>query len=78
MTQVKRAWFILLVSAATDFSITAGTSWMALSGSNMPITRESVITVLAGGIIAFSRTIQQALKSTPALWGDLSNSVPSK
>lgn len=75
---MKRAWFILLVSAATDFAITAGTSWMALSGSNMPITRESVITVLAGGVIAFSRTIQQALKSTPALWGDVRIPVEPK
>ncbi len=73
---MKKAWTVLLISAVTDFAITAGTAWMALSGSDKPVTRNQVITVLVGGGIALARTIQQALKATPetsaALMGDAS------
>lgn len=76
---MKAAWFILIVSALTDFFITAGTAWNAVVSAHVVITRDTVITVLVGGLISFSRTIQQALKATPehtaALKGDISKTA---
>lgn len=72
---MKSAWLILIISALTDFAITAGTAFLAMP-SDMPMADRQIYTILVGGFIAFARTIQQALKSTPetaaALKGDVS------
>jgi len=72
---VKSAWTILIISALTDFFITAGTAYMAMP-NDATITNRVIITILIGGLIAAARTIQQALKATPetaaALKGDVS------
>lgn len=60
------AWVTLLLSAFTDSVITAGTALMAVmtdSGS-MP-NQVSIVVIVAGGIVAMARTINQALKATP-------------
>jgi hypothetical protein len=58
---------ILLVSAATDFVITMGTSlttaMVAMGTTEMP-SKAVVVVALIGGGVAFARTIQQALKKT--------------
>lgn len=76
---MKMAWIVLLISATTDFFITAATSVMtamtATGSASLPNKATILICVLGGGI-AMMRTIQQALKATPetaaALKGDLS------
>jgi hypothetical protein len=76
---MKIAWVILLVSAFTDFIITAGTglttAMMATGNAALP-NKATILFMLLGGVVAASRTIQQALKSTPetsaALKGDMS------
>lgn len=76
---MKVAWLILLVSAFTDLVINSGTALMAAmvaTGSAQLPTKGVVLLAVIGGIVAGSRTIQQALKATPetsaALKGDAS------
>lgn len=63
---MKTAWFILLISAFTDFVIVAGTSLttaMLASGKAEIPTPAILIVVMVGGLIAMARTIQQAIKA---------------
>ena len=73
---MKKAWIILAISAFTDFIITAATAYIASSQSGNEINNQTIIITLLGGLIAASRTVQQALKSTPetvaALMGESS------
>lgn len=65
---MKQAWIVLLVSAFTDFIINAGTaltSAMVATGNAAMPSKAVVILALIGGLVAFSRTVQQALKATP-------------
>jgi len=74
---VKIAWLVLVISAMTDFVITAATAltsaMVAMGNAEMP-SRAVILLALLGGLVAFSRTVQQALKATPetsaALKGD--------
>lgn len=67
---MKTAWAILLISALTDFIISAGTAitaaMVATGSAQMPDTPVIVLSVI-GGVVAFARTIQQALKSSAEL-----------
>lgn len=68
LSNMKTAWFVLLISAFTDFIITAATSLtaaMVASGSAELPNRAVIVLSILGGLIAAGRTIQQALKSTP-------------
>jgi membrane protein implicated in regulation of membrane protease activity len=69
---MKSAWLVLLISAFTDFVITAataaGTVIAAIAvnpdwGAQLKWTL--FIAPILGGIVAGARTIQQALKATP-------------
>jgi len=63
---VKIAWLILLVSALTDFAITAGgsiTSAMLATGSAEIPSKGVILIALVAGIMSAARTIQQALKT---------------
>jgi hypothetical protein len=65
---MKSAWAVLLVSAFTDFVITAGTSLMTamMASGDAELPRHAVMLVAGiGGVVAAARTIQQALKATP-------------
>lgn len=68
---MKIAWLILLIKAATNFIITAGTAIMATSGTSA-VAGQAVapsswaITVACiGGLIAAAQTILHALEATP-------------
>src|SRR5438309_1950744 len=71
---MKVAWTILLISVVTDFVIAFGTALSAAMVVNqvvgMPSTPAVLISAL-GGLMVASRTIQQALKSTPIFTANL-------
>lgn len=76
---MKFAWIILLISALTDFVVTAATgviTAMTATGSAALPNRATIVLCSLGGAVAAMRTIQQALKATPetaaALRGDTS------
>lgn len=60
------AWTIVLISALTDFIITAGTAlttaMVAAGDAELPSMAVLIVSGL-GGLIAFARTVQQALKA---------------
>ncbi len=65
---VKIAWLILIISALTDFIITAGTALttaMVAAGSAQLPNSAIVLLATIGGLVSAARTIQQALKATP-------------
>lgn len=65
---MKTAWVVLSISAFTDLIITAGTSVtsaMVATGSASIPSKAVIILAVIGGLVAASRTIQQALKATP-------------
>lgn len=66
---MKTAWFVLIVSAMTDFTITFATGLMtvmtATGGATVLPNRATVLVTVLGGVLAASRTIQQTLKTTP-------------
>ena len=59
--------YVLLVSAGTDFVITAGTAITAAMVANgdasMP-SRPILLLAVIGGTVSFARTVQQALRGT--------------
>lgn len=62
---MTREWTILLVSAGTDFVITSATAItaaMVAKGDTMLPTMPVLVLAVLGGVVAFARTIQQALK----------------
>ena len=65
---MKIAWLILLISAFTDFVITAGTAlttaMVAQGTAQMPSAAILLLAVI-GGLVSGARTVQQALKATP-------------
>lgn len=65
---MKIAWFNLLVSAFTDFGITAATSiitvMVSMGDAQLPST-PALIVALLGAFASALRTVQQALKATP-------------
>jgi hypothetical protein len=79
--RLKLAWFILLVSAVTDFVISAATSlisvMLATGSPQMPEPAVWVI-VTAGGLVAAARTIQQGLKETALETATLRGDPPPK
>lgn len=61
---MKIAWLILLVSAMTDFVITAGTSMgtaMVATGSAQFPSHAVILLSTLGGAVSAARTIQQKL-----------------
>lgn len=65
---MKIAWLILIISAFTDFVITAATalaSAMVATGSAEFPNSAVVLLAVLGGLVSGARTIQQALKVTP-------------
>ena len=63
---MSREITILLVTAGTDFIILSGTSItaaMMAKGDAMLPTWPVLLVSLIGGLVAFARTIQQALKN---------------
>ena len=65
---MKSEWVALVISALTDFIISAGTaltSAMVATGEAHVPSEAVLILALVGGLVAGARTIQQALKSTP-------------
>lgn len=63
---MKTAWVILIVSALTDFIITAGTSLgtaMVATGSAEFPSHAVMLVAIVGGAVSGARTIQQALKT---------------
>ncbi len=65
---MKIAWFVLLVSAFTDFMITVATAlttaMVAMGPAELP-GKPVLVLALLGGLASAGRTIQQALKATP-------------
>ncbi len=65
---MKIAWLVLIISAFTDFVITAATavtsSMVATSSADFP-SKAVVLLAVLGGLVSAARTIQQALKQTP-------------
>lgn len=62
----KTQWLILMISALTDFIISGASSLTAamVSGETVQMPNKAVLVIsLLGGTVAFSRTIQQALKN---------------
>lgn len=62
---MTKEWVILLVSAGTDFIIATGTGLtaaMVAKGDAMLPTWPVLLLSTIGGLTAFARTIQQALK----------------
>lgn len=83
--EMKIAWLVLLISAGTDFVITAGaalsTAMVAHGGSTeIPSLAVCLLASLAG-LTAFARTIGQGLKSdtqtSTALRGNLIGEKPN-
>jgi hypothetical protein len=71
---MKSQWTILLVSAFTDFIISFGTAVMAgMVGNGAAVIPPPAVLILAGvgGLVAFGRTVQQALKATPQASAEL-------
>lgn len=73
---MKRAWAILLVSAATDLLVTAmtalNTAMIATGKAEIPSKAVLLLTAVGGGV-AFARTIQQAIRDkelAKVLFGD--------
>lgn len=65
---MKIAWAILLISAGTDFIITAATAVTAAmveSASGQLPGYPTLLLGVLGGLVAAARTVQQALKATP-------------
>lgn len=65
---MKVAWLVLIISAFTDFIITAGTALttaMVAAGSAQLPTPAIILLAIIGGLVSGARTIQQALKATP-------------
>jgi hypothetical protein len=65
---VKIAWVVLIISALTDFVITAGTAFssaMVATGQAQIPNQAVILLAIVGGCIQAARTIQQALKTTP-------------
>lgn len=73
---MKSAWFTLLISALTDFMITAGTAFLVLP-PDVNLGKRQVLGILIGGGVAFARTIQQKLNATPDTVAALKGSVSS-
>lgn len=76
---MKLEWLILIVSALTDFVINAGTSLMAAmvaTGSASMPSKAVIILSVVGGLVAMSRTIQSALKTSPATTAVLRGDPP--
>lgn len=76
---MRIAWFILLVSAFTNFGITAATSLVSVmvNGHDAQLpSKAALLVVLLGAAANALRTVQEALKATPetaaALKGDVS------
>lgn len=71
---MKSAWLVLIITAVTDFGNTAATgliaAMMATGTAELP-TRAAIIVICLGGVVAAGRTIQQALKATPANTAEL-------
>lgn len=65
---MKVAWAVLLISAFTDFVITAGgsivTAITTMTTPDWPPRYVFLIAIMLG-LVAAARTIQQALKATP-------------
>lgn len=75
---MKIAWLVLLISAFTDFVITAGgslTAAMIATGSASLPNHAVILFACLLGSVAMARTIQQALKATPETAAALKGSV---
>ncbi len=63
---MKSNWFVLIISALTDFIIVAGTAltsaMMAKGTAEIP-TAPILLLVAIGGTMAMARTIQQGIRS---------------
>lgn len=71
---MKIAWIVLIISALTDFVINTGTSVMAAmmaTGNAVMPARAVIFLAVIGGLVQFSRTIQQALKADASPAGQL-------
>lgn len=67
MSGWKSAWTVLLISAVTDAILSGYASLMAaISIDGTSINKITIIAIVAGMVAAFARTVQQALKATPA------------
>lgn len=67
MNPSRIAWTIVLVSALTDFLIAGGGAYTSavVAFPEQKFNKEQVILFLILGLVAASRTVQQALKATP-------------
>lgn len=75
---MKIAWAVLLISALTDGIIASGTGLMtAMTATETAQIPNAVSLWVAGlgGVVAFARTVQQALKATPANTAQLTGKV---
>lgn len=61
------AWAIVLISALTDFIITGGTAlttaMVAAEGTQLPSIAVLIVSGI-GGLVAFARSVQGALKAS--------------
>lgn len=65
---MKIAWLTLIISAVTDFIITAATALttaMVSTGTAELPGKAVLLLALLGGVVSGARTVQQALKATP-------------
>ena len=61
----NRYWLTLVVSALTDFSISAGGAYLAATSSGVPVTLTIIAACVVTGIVAAARGVQKLL--APAL-----------
>ena len=74
-------WIILLVSAGTDFVITAGTSLMTAmvaGGTTSAPSHAVIILCVTGGLVASARTVQQGLKQLVEAKPNLAVVIPAQ
>jgi hypothetical protein len=63
----RNAFYVLMVSAATDFIITAGTALttaMVANGEASMPSHPVILVAVIGGAVSFARTVQQAVRKT--------------
>ncbi len=75
---MKTAWAVLLITALTDFMIAFATGLTVGNATTLTAypTGPTVLYSAIGGAVVAARTIQQALKATPANTAELKGQAP--
>ena len=60
----NQLWITLIVSALTDFSISAGGAYLAATSSGVPVTLTIITACVVTGVISAARGVQKLLAPT--------------